>query len=151
MKICVASNSNGGLEDTVSMQFGRCPTFTVVEIEGNSIKNVYVIPNPGASAASGAGMLAGQAVVNEGCEVAIAGAIGPNSAQVLTMGGVKMYTSPAVKVRDAINMYIQGELPLAQSSGGPGMGGMGPGGGMGRGMGRGRGRGMGRGYGRGGW
>ena len=144
MKICVASNSNGGLEDTVSMQFGRCPGFTVVEIEGNSIKNVYAISNPGASAASGAGMQAGQAVVNEGCKVLIAGAIGPNSLQVLSMGGVEMYTSPPVKIRDAINMYIQGSLTPAQPIGDPGMG---------RGMGRGRGRGMGRGMGRGrgGW
>ncbi|ADD08636.1 NifB/NifX family molybdenum-iron cluster-binding protein [Candidatus Aciduliprofundum boonei] len=144
MKICVASDSNGGLEDTVSMQFGRCPAFTVVETEGNSIKNVYVIPNPGAAAASGAGMQAGQTVVNEGCKVLIAGAIGPNSAQVLSMGGVEMYTSPPVKIGDAVNMYLQGNLAPAQPVGGPGMG---------RGMGRGRGRGMGRdmGRGRGGW
>ena len=134
MKICIASNSNGGLEDTVSMQFGRCPTFTVVEIEGNSIKNAYVIPNPGASAASGAGMQAGQAVVNEGCKVLIAGAIGPNSAQVLTLGGVEMRTSPEIKVKDAVEKYMKGELPIASVS----EEGMGAGGGMGRGMGRGR-------------
>ena len=136
MKICIASNSNGGLEDTVSMQFGRCPTFTVVEIEGNSIKDAYVIPNPGASAASGAGMQAGQAVVNEGCKVLIAGAIGPNSAQVLTLGGVEMRTSPEIKVKEAVEKYIKGELPIASVSeeGGIGRG-------TGRGMGQGRGHG----------
>jgi len=146
MKICVASESRGGLEDMVSMQFGRCPSFTVVEVEGKEIKNVYVIPNPGASAASGAGMQAGQAVVNEGCKVIIAGAIGPNSAQVLQMGGVDMRTAQGVSVGDAVMMYLNGQLPPAMASGGPGMGH-----GMGRGMGRGRGRGMGRGRGRGGW
>ncbi len=136
MKICIASNSNGGLEDTVSMQFGRCPTFTVVEVEGNSIKDAYVIPNPGASAASGAGMQAGQAVVNEGCKVLIAGAIGPNSAQVLTLGGVEMRTSPEIKVKEAVEKYIKGELPIASVSEEGGIGG-----GMGRGMGQGRGHG----------
>ncbi len=146
MKICVASDSNGGLDDMVSMQFGRCPAFTVVEVEDGKIARVYVIPNPGASAASGAGMQAAQAVVNEGCNVVIAGAIGPNSAQVLSMGGVDMRTAPAVRIEDAVAMLLRGELPPAQ--GGPGMG---PGGGRGRGRGMGGGRGMGRGAGRGGW
>jgi len=146
MKICVASESRGGLDDMVSMQFGRCPTFTVVEVEGNEIRNVYVVPNPGASAASGAGMLAGQTVVNEGCNVVIAGAIGPNSAQVLSMGGVDMYTSQPMPIGEAVRLYLSGQLPPAQVSGGPGMG-MGPG----RGRGRGRGMGHGRGGGRGSW
>ncbi len=138
MKICVASESRGGLEDMVSMQFGRCPTFTIVEVEGREIKNVYIIPNPGASAASGAGIQAGQAVVNEGCKVLIAGAVGPNSAQVLQMGGVDMRTAQGVSVGEAIQMYLNNQLPPANVSGGPGMG---PGMGGGRGRGRGRGRG----------
>ncbi len=131
MKICIASDSNGGLDDTVSSQFGRCPSFTVVEIEGDEIKNVYTIPNPGASAASGAGMQAGQAVVNEGCKVLIAGAIGPNSAQVLTLGNVEMRTSEPIKIKEAVEKYIKGELPLASISQEQNMGG-----GMGRGRGR---------------
>jgi len=148
MKICVASESNGGLEDLVSMQFGRCPAFTIVEVENGEIRNVYVIPNPGAEAASGAGIQAAQVVINEGCNVAIAGAIGPNSAQALQMAGVDMRTSPSIRIGDAVMQYIRGQLPPAQISSGPGMG-MGGGFGRGRGMGRGRGRGMGRGGGRG--
>ncbi len=150
MKICVASETRGGLEDTVSMQFGRCPVFTVVEVEGNEIKSVYTVPNPGASVGSGAGIQAGQTVVNEGCKVLIAGSVGPNAAQVLSMGGVDMRTSQPVPVGEAVRMYLSGQLPPAQVSSGPGMGG-GPGMGRGGGRGRGRGRGMGGGYGRGGW
>jgi len=151
MKICVASESRGGLEDTVSMQFGRCPVFTIVELEGNEIRNVYVIPNPGASAASGAGIQAGQVVVNEGCKVAIAGAIGPNSGQVLQMGGVTAYSAPSIPIGEAIQRFLRGELSPAPISGGPGAGGPGMGGGRGRGMGRGGGMGRRRGMGRGGW
>ncbi len=146
MKICVASESRGGLEDMVSMQFGRCPTFTIVEVEGGEIKNVYVVPNPGATAGSGAGIQAAQTVINEGCSVVIAGAVGPNSAQALQMSGVDMRSSPPVKVGDAVMQYLQGVLPPAQYGGGGGMGGFGGGRrGMGMGRGRGRGRGMGRG------
>ncbi len=147
MKICVASSGSGGLEDTVSQQFGRCPTFTVVEVDGGNITRVYVIPNPGANAASGAGIQAAQTVANEGCNVAIAGAIGPNSAQVLAMAGVDMRSSPPVRIGDAVQQFLTSGLPPAQSGGGMGGGrGMGRGRGGGRGMGRGMGRGRGGGW-----
>ena len=133
MKICIASEGSGGLKDTVSAQFGRCPTFTVVDID-KEIKNVYVIPNPGASAASGAGIQAGQAVVNEGCKAAIAGAIGPNSAQVLAMAGVDMRIASHLPVKEVVFQYMENKLPPARAGSGTGRGR-----GMGQGMGRGRG------------
>ena len=135
MKICVASDGNAGLEDTVSAQFGRCPTFVVVEIEGQNIKGSHTIVNPGSTAASGAGIQAAQAVIDAGCSVIIASSIGPNSSQALQMAGVEMRKAPQIKVRDAILKYIREELPPAQPSSGVGPG-MGRGRGMGRGMGR---------------
>ena len=147
MKICVASESRGGLDDMVSMQFGRCPAFTIVEVEGMEIKNAYTISNPGASASGGAGIQAAQAVINEGCQVVIAGAIGPNSAQALQMSGIDMRSSPPIRVRDAVMQYLQGQLPPAQYGGMNRGGGRGMGRGRGRGMSRGGSRGMGRGMG----
>ena len=146
MKICVASETNGGLEDMVSSVFGRCSSFTVVEIQGDEIKNVYVVSNPGAQVSSGAGIQAAQAVINEGCSVIISSSVGPNSGEVFRMGGVKMYSAPGMKIEDAVHEFIRGELPEInpQGSKGPGMG-SGRGRGGGRGMGRGRGSGMGRG------
>ena len=38
MKICVATNQ-GGLDDTVSAVFGRCQTYTFVDVEGKEIKD----------------------------------------------------------------------------------------------------------------
>ncbi len=146
MKICIASENAGGLNDIVSSVFGRCSSFTVVEIEGNEIKKVYVVNNPGAEASSGAGIQAAQKVLDEGCSVIISSSVGPNSGEVFRMGGVKMYSAPGMKIEDAVQKFIRGELPEInpQGSKGPGMGG-GRGIGGGRGMGRGRGRGMGRG------
>ncbi len=134
MRICVATSGSGGLEDIVSPVFGRCPTFTIVDIENGEIKNVRILPNQASYASSGAGIQAAQIVVNEGCNVIIAGSIGPNSFQVLSMGRVDMRESPPISVKDAINAYLGGKLPPS----------IGQGHGMGRGMGRGRG------YGRGG-
>ncbi|RLF68899.1 MAG: dinitrogenase iron-molybdenum cofactor biosynthesis protein, partial [Thermoplasmata archaeon] len=128
MKICIASEGRGGMDDAVSMQFGRCPVYTIVDIDGEIVGDVKVIENPGAGVASGAGVQAAQRVVSEGCEAVIAGSIGPNSYQVLSTAGVEVYTAPRISVREAVERLIKGEL-LRQSPGRvPGMGPAGGGG-----------------------
>ena len=137
MKVCVASESNGGLDDFVSSVFGRCARFTVVEIENNEIKGVYVVNNPGAQASGGAGIQAAQKVMDEGCTVVISSSIGPNSGEVFRMGGVRMLAAPGMKIRDAIDKFLRNELPEITPQGGMGGRRGGMGGGRGRGMGRG--------------
>ncbi len=109
IKVCVASSGAGGLEDSVSMQFGRCPMFTVITIENGSVVDVRTVPNPGSSASGGAGIQAAQAVVNEGCSVVIAGAFGPNAEQVLRAGGVEMLSAQG-SIENAVKSYLEGSL-----------------------------------------
>jgi len=131
LKIGVASSGLGGLDDVVSPQFGRCRVLTIVEVEGTNIRNYRSVQNPGAISGGGAGIQAAQLLAQEGCEVVIAGNFGPNAFQVLIANGISPYTSPPVKVREAVEMFLRGELPEAVPRRG--------GGGMGKGMGRGRG------------
>jgi predicted Fe-Mo cluster-binding NifX family protein len=42
MRIAISTDG-----DYVSGHFGRCPSFTIIEIEGNEIKSKEVIKNPG--------------------------------------------------------------------------------------------------------
>ena len=42
MKIAISTDG-----ESVSGHFGRCPSFTIVEIEGREIKNKEIINNPG--------------------------------------------------------------------------------------------------------
>lgn len=138
MKICVATNQ-GGLEDQISPVFGRCPTFTFVDVEGNEIKNVEIIPNEFAEAMGGAGIQAAQFVANRGIKAVIAGNYGPNAYPILNQAGVDAIVAQG-NVKDVVMKYIEGELkPVAQPTT-PRYGGMGIG--RGRGMGRGGGRGM---------
>ena len=168
MKIAVATNA-GGLEDTVSQVFGRCPTYTIVETDGNEIKDSRVIPNPAANAGGGAGIQAAQLLVNEGATAALAGSFGPNASGVLAQAGIKMVPVQGIPVKEAAEKFLKGELgetaaptgaqqpaygggqyappPAAGYGGGYGAG---YGAGYGRGGGRGMGRGMGRGRGMGG-
>jgi len=149
MKICIATNQ-GGLEDQVFPVFGRCPTFTFVDVEDKEIKNVEVIPNEFAGAMGGAGIQAAQLVANKGANVVIAGNYGPNAYPILNQAGISVVSAQG-NVKDVIMKHVNGELPEITQSTAPRFGGMGMGRGGGRGMGRGGGRGMGRGGGRGMW
>ncbi|HIH72402.1 MAG: hypothetical protein PWP49_1641 [Thermococcaceae archaeon] len=133
MRIAVAT-VEGGLDDFVNQHFGRTPTFTIVDVENGEVKNVKVVPNPGASAPRGAGVQAAQFCIDEGVDVVIAGQFGPNSAQVLQASGIKFVSAPpTMRVEDAVRAFLRGELTQAVLGA--------EGGGMGRGHGMGRGRG----------
>jgi len=146
MRICIATNQ-GGLEDQVSPVFGRCPTFTFVDVEDKEIKNVEVIPNEFAGAMGGAGIQAAQLVANKGANVVIAGNYGPNAYPILNQAGISLFSAQG-NVKEVVMKHVNGELPEITQSTAPRFGGMGMGRGGGRGMGRGGGRGMGRGGGR---
>lgn len=138
MKIVVATTA-GGLDDTVSPVFGRCPTFTVVDVEGKKIKNSSVIQNQYAGATGGAGIQAAQLVINQGAKAVIAGNYGPNASMVFNQAGVEMISAQGISVRDAVTKYLEGELSPITAATMPMFGGMGIGGGRRRGGGRGMG------------
>ncbi|HDH91415.1 MAG TPA: dinitrogenase iron-molybdenum cofactor [Candidatus Aenigmarchaeota archaeon] len=113
MKIAIASTGKE-LESNVSLVFGRAPYFLIVEVEGNEIKNYKVIENPAVNAMGGAGIQAAQLIANEGVEVVIAGNIGPNALNVLQQVGIKVVSMPNLKVKDAIEKFLKGEVPAPQ-------------------------------------
>jgi len=148
--IAIPSIGNGGLNDEMSPRFGRCASFTFVEVENNEIKTVKTVPNPAANAMGGAGVQATQIIGNNGAEAIIVGFLGPNAASGLNALNIKIFQAPnkAITIKEVMNLYIEGKLQTIATSNvashfGMGGGGRGMGGG-GRGMG-GRGQGMGRG------
>jgi len=106
MKIAFACSGKGGLEDQISDRFGRCSSFTIVEVEEGRIKSVNVIPNPGLQAGSGAGIKAIKTVVNSGAKVIVAGSLGPNAMAAAQELGIKHISVSGKKVKDALNEVI---------------------------------------------
>jgi predicted Fe-Mo cluster-binding NifX family protein len=129
MKIAV-STTKGGLDDEVCQIFGRCPSFTLVEVADKEIGKTEVIPNPGAQAGGGAGISAAQALIDSGADALISGNCGPNAIGVLQDSGIKAYAATGT-VKSAVEALLAGELSPAESPSVPGHFG------MGRGMGRG--------------
>ena len=147
----MAATTKGGLDDLVSEVFGRCATFTMVDVEGKDIKGANVVPNQFAGGTGGVGIQVAQMAVKEKVRAVLAGRFGPNASEVLAQAGIDMVPMAGVPVRQAVEKYLSREAlaptgnPTAKLPG-PGDG-AGPG--MGAGMGRGKGRGMGMGGGRG--
>ncbi len=106
-KVGVASQGAGGINDLVAPMFGRCPTFTVLEIDGKKIKNVRTLPNQYFSAPSGVGIAVVQMLANEGVRYILAGRFGPNVSAVAGQLGVQMVmTPPGMKIKDAVEQYL---------------------------------------------
>lgn len=138
MKIAAAT-TRGGLDDVVSPVFGRCPTFTLVDVEDGEVVTHEVVENPYAGAMGGAGIQAAQLIISKGAQAILAGAFGPNASNVFSQGGVQ--TVPARgPVKGNVLGFAAGRLtpslgPTVAAFAGRGAG-------MGRGMGAGGSAGM---------
>ena len=91
----------------VSPIFGRCPSFTIVEIEEKNIKNVKVVPNQFVSAPRGVGIAVVQMLANEGVKFILAGRFGPWASSTSAQFDIQMImVPPGVRIRDAVNQYV---------------------------------------------
>ncbi len=103
IKVAVACEGRGGLDDLVSMRFGRAPTFTILEVEAGQIKNVSVEYNPYVNQPHGVGIAISQYFASKGVNVAVAGRFGPNAMQVLQSLGIRVVqVPPGIRVRDVL-------------------------------------------------
>jgi predicted Fe-Mo cluster-binding NifX family protein len=142
MRIVVSANDTH-LDAPISPMFGRCPTYLFVDTETMAFE---AVENPALSVPSGAGIQAVQFIVERGARAVLTGNIGPNAVSALQAANVPVYHLFEGTVRQAVEMFRQGQLNLISAATAPSHAGMR--GGRGMGMGRGGGRGMSwRGYG----
>jgi predicted Fe-Mo cluster-binding NifX family protein len=134
VKIVVSSNG-ADLDAPASPVFGRCPTFVFVETETMSFE---AVENPAVGAAGGAGIQAAQFVVARGAQAVVTGNVGPNAFDVFGAAGISVYLFGEGTVRQAVQAYQAGQLPVSGSASVAEHSGMGRGGGRGKGMGMGR-------------
>jgi len=109
MRIAVSTTS-GGLDDKVSEVFGRAVSFTIVDVENGEIKSVEVVRNDFAVRGGGAGIAVSQFLADKGVNVVITGNVGPNALSVLSSAGIKVYRAGGLKVSEAIEKLLKGEL-----------------------------------------
>ncbi len=110
MKVCVPTMEKGGLDDSVSGHFGRAPTFTIVDIETNDVK---VLKNDGEHFGGHGGATSN--VIRSGATVVVCGGLGPGAIHLLTTSGIKVYSGATGTARDALKMWKEGALPVADA------------------------------------
>lgn len=113
MKLAITSEGES-LQSAVDPRFGRAKFFIVVDTETHV---AAAIPNAvNLNAAQGAGIQAGKKIVELGVEAVITGNVGPKAFATLQAGNVKIYTSTAGTVADAIAQMKAGQLKAAGSA-----------------------------------
>ena len=108
-KIAVASNDHMGLNSQVSAHFGRCPYYTLVEVEDDEIKKIGIVENPYYSSHGQPGQ-APNFIKQQGAEVIIAGGMGPRAIEFFNQLGIEVVTGADGRVADVVDSYLRGNL-----------------------------------------
>ena len=82
-RIAVASKGYNGLKDTVSDNFGKAPTFTIVDVENEKIKSTQTIINPASNYEHGSGPIASRKLAELNVNLVIASQLGPGALEIL--------------------------------------------------------------------
>lgn len=104
----IAISTDGG---QVSGHFGRCPEYTIYEVEDNNIVKKEVIPNPGHQP----GFLP-QYLGDRGVSYIITGGMGPRAQQLFKAKNIKTVIGASGNVDFVIDEFLKGELLLGESA-----------------------------------
>jgi predicted Fe-Mo cluster-binding NifX family protein len=112
MKIAVSTDGNN-----VSEHFGRCPHFTIAEIEQGSVKSKEIIDNPGHSP----GFIP-QFLHDKGVKCIICGGMGARAVGFFEELGIRAITGVCGTIDDVLRQFAEGKLEGGASSCTPGGG-----------------------------
>lgn len=89
----------------VAQHFGRCPAYTLVDIQGGKAENLMVIPNPGHQP----GFLP-RFLAEKGVKCIISGGMGPRAQNLFDEQGIHTIVGVTGPVAAAIDSYLAGSL-----------------------------------------
>ena len=106
-RIAFSSEDNMGLEGQMSGHFGRCPYFTLVDVEDGKIQNVTVVENPFYN-----NHQPGQVpafIHSQKVDVMIAGGMGPMAINLFNSNGIEVVTGYMGTIQNVLDAYLRGE------------------------------------------
>jgi len=112
MKVAISTDGN-----QVSAHFGRCPSFTIANIEDGQVLSKEIISNPGHRAGFLPEFLHGQ-----GVECIIAGGMGNRASMLFGDSGIKIIIGVTGSVDETIEKLAEGTLKGGESLCSPGSG-----------------------------
>lgn len=109
MRIAISAETDEGLSSQVGHPMGRSPYFAFVDVEGDDIGEIRVIPNPhlvhherGAVAAF---------IEAQGAQVMISGGMGRHAHERFQARGIARATRASGTIEQAVRDYLAGRLP----------------------------------------
>jgi len=112
MKIAISTDAS-----FVSAHFGRCPSFTIADIEEGKVSSVEEINNPGHQPAFLPNFLA-----ERGVKYIICGGMGNRAQMLFTEKNITPVIGVTGKIEEVIEKFIQGKLEAGESFCKPGAG-----------------------------
>lgn len=109
IRIAVASEDDHGLESNVSAHFGRCPYYTMIEVEGDKIILNYKVENPFFNAHGQPGQVP-LFIRDQGADVIIAGGMGQRAVGFFNEFGIEVVTGTVGKVKSIVDGYLKGAI-----------------------------------------
>ena len=108
MKIAIPVDEKT-LSSNVCVSFGRTPYFLIYDTE---TKESIFIENSAAASTGGAGIKAAQTIVDNEANALLTPRCGQNAADVIKSADIKMFKTISASVKDNIDAFTNGELPL---------------------------------------
>jgi predicted Fe-Mo cluster-binding NifX family protein len=108
MRIVVSTETNAGLDAPVAGHFGRCPFFTLVDLDEDRVQAVQAVANPYFPNHE-----PGQVpkfVHSQGAHVMLTGGMGGRAAAFFEQYGIRPVTGASGTVRQALASFQAGEL-----------------------------------------
>ena len=108
MKLGIPSMGDNGLDEQVGEHFGRVPTYTIVDLDSDTVE---VIPNT--SHHMGGQGDPPEILKKNGVEVMICQGLGRRAIDLFHSIGIDVYIGAHGSVRDAVEAYRNGKLQQA--------------------------------------
>ena len=105
MKVVFATEGSRGLQETIAHHFGRCPTYTIVDVVEDGEPEVQVVENP-TLANHGPGM-APQYIASLGARYMVAGGMGPRAIEFFKSFGIQPLTGISGTVQEGLGVLLE--------------------------------------------
>ena len=108
MKVAIASDDSNGLSSEVSMHFGRCQYYFLIEIEDGKVVKSSTEENPYFG-----NHQPGQVpafIKRLGADVMVSGGMGPKAIQMFDRFGIDVATGAVGKVENVLEAFLRGDL-----------------------------------------
>ena len=107
-RIAFSCEDKNGLNSEMSMHFGRCPFFTLIDVEEGKMTNAQVVANPAfENHVPGA---VPKFIRDQNINVMIAGGMGPKAVNMFNGFGLEVATGVGGKIEKVLEAYLEGKV-----------------------------------------